>query len=235
MQGARSPLLLVLAIAAAAGVAAREPPPGLAGLVIPAQVPDGPPGCVRVDVARKLALRAAPSTQSPRIGWLAFAPWRDASGECDVVLPHFEASAKAGRRPVPSFESDYDTLALAVLERQGDWLRLDLGGDSGWLHRPPGYRFEAYPDLLVGKLAYAMPAWRGELCASPGSDCRRLEATPEQPLAVHSVSQRGDSAWLEVELTNDPCRGDEPSVLQRGWIRATAERRPTAWFHSRGC
>lgn len=236
MRGARASLL-GLAIAVASAAAAREPPRGLVGLVTPTQVADGPPGCTRVDTKQKRPLYSGPSTQAPRIGWLVFAPWREDSGECEEVQPLFEATTKAGRTPVPSLESDYEVLALAVLRREGDWLQIDLGPGSGagWLQRPPGYRFDPYPALLVGRLAYATPAWRGELCAAPGIECRTLEATAEQPLTVHAVDRRDGAGWLEVELTTDPCRGDAPLVLHRGWIRAAADKAPTAWFHSRGC
>lgn len=236
MRGARA-LLLVLAIAAASAAAAREPPRGLGGLVTPAQEADGPPGCTRVDTKQKLPLYSGPSTQAPRTGWLVFAPWREDSGECDEVQPLFEATAKAGRTPVPSLESDYEVLALAVLGREGDWLQIDLGPGSGpgWLQSPPGYRFDPYPALLVGRLAYATRAWRGELCAAPGTGCRVLETSEQQSLTVHAAEHRDGAAWLDVELTTDPCRGDAPVALHRGWIRAATGDGPTAWFHSRGC
>lgn len=212
------------------------PTPGLVGLVAPAMVADGPPGCLRVDTHEVLSLRSGPGAGHARIGSLQFRPWRDDSGECDEAQPHFVEAGKAGSRPVPTLERGYEEPALLLLERQGDWLRIDLGGSSGWLHRPGGYVVESYPGLLADKLAFATEAWIGELCESPDDRCRRIEPEMAQPIQVLSTRAVGDTQWIEIELTTNPCSDDELMPLGRGWIRSRdAVGRPTAWFHSRGC
>lgn len=212
------------------------PTPGLVGLVAPAVVADGPPGCQRVDTREVLSLRSGPGNEHPRIGSLQFRPWREESGECDEAQPHFIEAGKAGSRPVPTLERGYEEPALLLLEQQGEWLRIDLGASSGWLHRPRTYLVESYPGLLTDKLAFSTEAWTGELCESPGGHCRRVEPSMAQPLRVLSTRSVGEMHWIEVELTSNPC-GDETFVVRdRGWIRShDADGRPAAWFHSRGC
>lgn len=212
------------------------PPPGLVGLVAPAMVADGPPGCRRADTHEVLSLRSGPGKEHARIGSLQFRPWRDDSGECDEAQPHFIAAGTAASRPVPTLERGYEEPALLLLERQDEWVRIDLGGSSGWLHRPRAYLIESYPDLLADKLAFATEAWTGELCESPGGPCRRVEASVEQALQVLSTRTVDESHWIEIELTTNPCGDGTFAPLGRGWIRShDAAGRPTVWFHSRGC
>jgi hypothetical protein len=151
-------------------------------------------------------------------------------------MPVFTPEADKVGRELPSLESSYEEPALLVLEQRGDWLRIDIGDGSGWLQRPPTLRFDAYPKLLAERLAYATPAWSGEICPAPGRECRKIEPAQEQSLRVLGVKKLDGQDWIEVELTSDPCRDVEERVLARGWIRAhAADGRPAAWFHSRGC
>src|SRR5688572_3589114 len=228
-----------LLAALAAPLAAERldgPTPGLIGLVAPAIVADGPTGCLRVDTHEVLSLRSGPGGEHPRIGWLQFRPWRAESGECDEAQPFFIDPGQTGSRPVPTLERGYEEPALLLLAQQGDWLRIDLGGRSGWLRRPGGYTVERYPDLLADKLAFATEAWTGELCESAGGRCRQVVPAMAQSLQMLSTRQVGETHWIEVELTTNPC-GDEKFVpLERGWIRSHDDAgRPAVWFHSRGC
>ena len=214
----------------------QGPPPGLIGLVAPARVADGPTGCLRVDTHEVLSLRAGPGDEHARIGSLQFRPWREDSGECDEAQPHFTDAGKAGSRPVPTLERGYEEPALLLLARQGDWLRIDLGSGSGWLRRPGGYIVESYPELLADKLAYATEAWTGELCESAGGGCRQVTPATAQPVQVLSTRRVGETHWIEVELTGNPCGDDTSPPSGRGWIRShDTAGRPTVWFHSRGC
>jgi len=230
-------LIVVLAAVAAASVAAaRDVPRGLVGLLTPAQVPDGPPGCSRADTREALLLRDMPDSESSAIGTLSFRAIDDAPHECGLPSPFFEPAAATGRQAVPALESSYEEPALVVLEHRGDWYRIDLGEDSGWLGHPASFRFEAYPQLLAERLAYATSSWRGDICSVAGDGCGRIEPSPEQPLRVLGAGEYDGEDWIEVELTTDPCRDVEERVLMRGWIRAqAADGRPAAWFHSRGC
>lgn len=219
-----------------AAAAMPGPPAGLQGLLTPAQEPDGPPDCVRASTRQRLPVFARAASDATQLGWLVFRPWSDDAHECLAVAPVLEIPGKDEPAPVPTLESGYETPALLVLERRGEWQRIRLQEGSGWLLPLAGHRFEAYPALLQEKLAYATPAWSGELCRTPGQDCRRDPPTPEQPLKVLASAEHGGDTWLEVELTTDGCRDGEARVLRRGWLRARAgDGRPAAWFHSRGC
>lgn len=217
------------------GAAATTPPPaGLSGLLTPAQEADGPPGCVRASTRLRVQVFAQPAPDAPTLGWLVFRPWSDDGAECLAVAPVLETAATT--EPVPALESGYETPALLVLERRGDWQRIQLREGSGWLQPPAGHHFEAYPALLSEKLAYATDAWSGELCELPGQDCGNDSAAPGQSLRVLATGEHDGHAWLQVELTTDGCRDGEARVLRRGWLRARADDgRPTAWFHPRGC
>ena len=158
------------------------------------------------------------------------------SGECDEAPPHFVPAGAAASHPVPTLERGYEEPALLLLERRDDWLRIDLGEGSAWLHPPPGYTVEPYPELLADKLAFATDAWTGELCDSAGERCRRVAHAPAQPIQVLSTQTSGKDHWIEVELITDTCTGGDPMRLDHGWIRSHDDSgRPTVWFHSRGC
>ena len=227
--------LLIAIPAPAAAERIDGPPPGLRGLVSPARVAVGPPGCLQVDTRERLTLRSGPGADRPRIGELQFRPWREDSGECDETQPHFLPDGGT-RRPVPTLERGYEEPALLLLGRSGDWLRIALGEGSGWLLRPPGYTVEPYPELLADKLAFATDAWTGRLCDSAGNACRQVTPAPAQPVRVLSLRRSGAGHRIELELTTDPCTDGEPVRLEHGWIRSHHDSgRPTVWFHSRGC
>jgi hypothetical protein len=233
MPGAAAFLAPGLLLFAGATAAESEIPAGLSGLLSPAQVPDGPPGCLRANTRERFAVFAVPDAASARLGWLRFHPWRDAGEDCEAVEARFEDGERT--RLVPTQESGYEVPALPVLEARGDWLRIALGERTGWLRRPAGATYDPYPALLADKLAYATASWNGELCAAPNQSCRDAGRMPEQALRVVAVRGHEGEDWLEVELTSEPCRDAETALLARGWMRARGEGRPAVWFHSRGC
>lgn len=65
------------------------------------------------------------------LGWLVFRPWSDDADECLTVAPVLETPGKDEPAPVPTLESGYETPALLVLERHGDWRRIRLQEGSG--------------------------------------------------------------------------------------------------------
>lgn len=233
----RVALALSCAFAATTAICSEtDPSVALAGLLSPAQVADGPPGCVRAGTERPLALHRTADDRSPRVGSLVWRPWREASGECDAVQAMFEPASGGPARRVPTFESGYEVPALTVLERRGTWFRIDLGPASAWLAMPPEAGWEDYPALLTERLAYSTAAWDGRLCTTPDGECRRRAAGKGQALRVLRTGGTAGAEWMEVELTTGACTGDGPVTLARGWMRARdAGGAPTAWFHSRGC
>lgn len=240
MRAAAAALACLLSALAVAGDVADTGdaalPPGLAGLLVPAQVPSGPPGCLRIDLRDPQPLHAGPGPDAPRVGELAFRPWRDAPGECEAAVAVVLRRGEAGGTRVPLFEAGYDEPALAVTAIRGDWYELALDGRAAWLRRAPGWRVAPYPDLLADTLAYATDAWEGELCASPGEACDAEAAEPGAPLRALSFATRDGQAWIEIEFTTPPCGKEPVRPLRRGWLRAHADDgRPTAWFHPRGC
>jgi hypothetical protein len=212
------------------------PPPGLVALASPPLDGEGPPGCVRPDTRRQYTLRAGPGNAHARIGSLQFRAWGDDAGECNEALPRFTAAGHDVDQPVPTLERGYEEPALPVLAMEKDWLRVSLGEGSGWIRRPGDFVVEDYPALLADKLAYATEAWSGELCDAAGTGCRQLEADEQRTVRVLATRVVDGTAWIEVELTTDPCRDGVDRRLDQGWIRSRdAEGRPTVWFHSRGC
>jgi hypothetical protein len=228
--------LLCCGLAWNSAAAMPGPPAGLQGLLTPAQEADGPPGCVRASTRLRLPVFAQATLHASPLGWLVFQPWAADSADCLAVAPVLETAGSDEPAPVPTLESGYETPALLVLERRGDWHRIQLPHGSGWLQAPAGHRFESYPALLAEKLAYATPAWAGELCRAPGENCSSDAPPPGQPLKVLGSKDHAGETWLEVELTTDGCRDGEARTQDRGWLRARAgDGRPVAWFHSRGC
>src|SRR5688500_7751394 len=111
----RLALALICAIAATPAISSdSDPSVALAGLLSPAQVADGPPGCVRPGTPRPLALPQSDDGTSPGVGSLSWRPWREAAGECDAVQARFEPASGAAASQVPGFESDYEVPALPV-------------------------------------------------------------------------------------------------------------------------
>ena len=50
-------------------------------------------------------------------------------------------------------ELDRDHSALIVYERNGDWLRIELDGRTGWVERSKTAG-RTYPELMAGKISY---------------------------------------------------------------------------------
>lgn len=223
-------------LAAAAGASPLEVPKGLVGVLTPDHVPDGARDCTGPGEHESLLLRVEPASTAPESGTISFPTFTGAPSECGLAYAMFTSVDGATRRGVPQLESSYEEVGLVVLEQRGEWFRIDLGDGSGWASLPASYRFDAYPQMLAERLAFATSSWTGEICSDPGEDCATIEPAQEQPLRVLGVGQFGGQDWVEVELTSNPCRDAEERVLRRGWIRAhAADGRPAAWFHSRGC
>ena len=242
--------LLALAVsallpgAAAAGDAQAAddfvPPPGLIGLLAPPATAHGPAeaGCLRLDARTEHLLFDAPDPTASPAGRLRLDDPGAGTEACLLPQPAFLPPGASQWLPLPHLEMSYEESALAVLARSGDWSRIALPeGRQAWLAPIDGQRYAPLPELLAGSLAYLMPGWDGQLCDTPGDDaCRGLPVDPDQAVTVHGHRDTPQGTWLDVELFDAWCSGNEPRSLARGWIRATGtDARPAVWFHSRGC
>ena len=226
---------IVLAIACEA-MAGDDLPAGLAGLLSPAQVPDGPPDCLRASTKARWPVLAEAGPDSKILGELHFRPWGNETQACEAVEAWFTAVDATEPRLVPLRESGYEVPALMVLEQRGTWHRIVLGNDAGWVQPPGDATYEPYPALLRDKLAFATTAWDSQLCQGPSKDCTVTGSGAEASLNVLAERRHSGETWIEVELVPDPCSGGASTPLARGWMRARDARgQANAWFHSRGC
>jgi len=147
-------------------------------------------------------------------------------------------------------ESGYEIPSLAVFDRQGGWLRIALDDRAtryGWVQERG--QFHALADLLAGnRSTYLMAAWDRTLYESPSSGApalgRRTARTSGKPpnanaevpyRAIGHVFMQG-RLWLHVEILDEVCGGQDPRVIDTGWVPAQSPvGAQWAWFWSRGC
>ena len=147
-------------------------------------------------------------------------------------------------------ESGYEIPAIAIFERQGEWLRIALDNSAtrfGWVKSDD--KFHPLAGLLgASRLTYLTARWNRRLYDAPdakaiaaGGRVARLsvESTHtdfQQPYqAVGTVVVEG-RLWLRVELLDAVCVPQEPRVIDTGWVPAQSARgEQWAWFWSRGC
>lgn len=247
-----------LALALAAGslslacmATEREPrvPAGLVGLLTPAPSAAGGSetqgasvqptnACGQPDADRVYLLRAKPGRESQLVGELRFAPERTGPGlDCQISEAWITLTGTNPVKSLPVLESSYEQVAVPVFETVGDWHRIAIPAGSAWVNgSQDGLQLDAYPALMLERLAYVLDDWDGELCAAPGSQCRRPVLPSETPLSVLATRLVNGEPWLQVEFTNFACGDSANAVLASGWIRAYGrDKRVSAWFYSRGC
>lgn len=217
------------------GIRGFEPPAGLIGLLTPPLVADGPPGCHRIATRTRLAVFDAPGGHGHRLGELRFVPWAESTTDCNSVHPRFTDEAGTPK-PIPEFESGYEENALPVLEHHGDWYRIPLNDGDGWIHAPPGFRYDSLDRLLFHGLTYLTGAWEGRLCDLPDASTCRAFAGTEHDVRVLEARELDGMRWWRIQILTPHCQEGEGVALAGGWIPAYGhERRPTVWFWSRGC
>jgi len=152
-----------------------------------------------------------------------------------------------GENPCLFHESDYEESALAVFEKRviagRAWYRvaIDRGGRRfGWLESAA--HFHTMRSLIASseRLTYLTPAWLRTLYPWAGATVVR-PAKPsrdfriEQPYRPLQWSTVGGVLWVEVELLEGTCLGEE-TVIDRGWVPVRNPfGRLNAWYSSRGC
>lgn len=230
-------------IAPAGAETLSEPPPGTVGLLSVAELTgaDGDP-CAAFTPG-SLALHDAPD-EAPDDGarLLGLRPQTLPDGGCRPLAPQWLAGGEAGRE-IPLMEHGYETVSLIVLDTRAPWYRIALPEGSAWLRADHGH-YRDLVDLYADGLTYLTTAWDGELCDGPDpeaacarADAQRLHREALDAVTVLTWAQMPDGLWLEVELITSPCSTDVQRRLPiRGWLRAHGrDRRPTVWFHPRGC
>jgi len=136
-------------------------------------------------------------------------------------------------------EYAYEEPGAVVLERRGNWFRVRLSSGSAWLESSGPQEFYGLERLFEGSLTYLTRAWDGKVAAAPGSAARLAKVptlAPDQPVRVRRATLDKDGLWFLVDIMSSGCEGEEPTVIDHGWVPAygTAEE-TTIWFYSRGC
>ena len=190
---------------------------------------------------RDVTLYAAPD--GGRAGTIrVVTPWtHQAAGGCEGLDVRVQNLAGTQMRPLPVEEYDYESPAVVVLERKERWFRVRLEAGSAWVHASDRDEFHALEGLLTEGLAHLTRAWDGRLWDRRDAPARKGMLPPEQygpsVRVVRSATAEG-RLWLFIEmLSHSGCDGgDEPRVVDRGWVPAhAASGEPTVWFSSRGC
>ena len=238
---------LVLLLAGIASATHPSPPSGfeasLIGLLEVPLVYDAlehagpkPPTPSRIDA------RTAPSRAAPVVATL----------HRDGITTRDGARCFWQRAPHCRFhEAGYEEPALAVFERrvtramdaEATWYRIAIDADGrrfGWIQSAT--RFLDLTALVVTteRLTYLTPAWRGQLFDRPDAGRSRPAAParapqPERAVRALRPAMVGGRLWIEVELYDGACDGEE-RVVDKGWVPLRdAAGALLVWYWSRGC
>lgn len=137
---------------------------------------------------------------------------------------------------LPVEEFAYEAPGAIVVERRGDWFRIQIPGGSAWVQAGPTRTFHSIETLLVEGLAHVTAHWDGRMYARPGG---RSVPTPAgiETIEVVRVARVGRRRWALVTFIA-PCgsESDLPGPVRRGWIPLEdAAGHSALWFYSRGC
>lgn len=194
---------------------------------------------------KSAGLYDAPTTSAPPIASIHYSVMNrlpDGSN-CDsakLVVRRVDARFD---EDLPTEETGYEIAAAVVYERSGRWFRIALQRGSAWILRQNQDAFEAYPELLMNKLAYIDTGWDGRVWQTPEISTGRPAAgwTPYLaqgiPVQVLATRRLNDNVWIHVRLETNVCGETLAGVTSTtGWIPAYRPAgTPSVWFHSRGC
>ena len=138
-------------------------------------------------------------------------------------------------------EHAYEESSAVVYGLEGGWVLVGLrDGGRAWLRRRLG-EFLPLEPLLRDRLTYLTDAWDGTLrfapdaAATPERIPRRGGDEREPPVRLLGTRMVNGELWLEVEVLDQVCEGDEPRPVAKGWLRAWRDAKPAVWYYSRGC
>jgi hypothetical protein len=171
-------------------------------------------------------------------------PWtREPNGGCFGLTVGVQQGPSARVEPLHTMEHSYEEPGAVVLEKHGSWYRVKLGrgSASAWLESSAADGFYDLPRLFEGRLTYLTQAWDRRVFASPGRRARAAKLPPlsdggNVPIRVRQVSKDARGLWFLIDIMSGDCGGNEPSILDRGWVPAYGKSADTTiWFYSRGC
>lgn len=205
-------------------------PDSLLGPVVPEPVSNGPDSLLGLLALPGLDEQVIPAPVTVRVH----------------ALPS-EGSALIAETSAPDsldqLEVSYETPAMTVWRRNGDWYGVKLkDGRPGWIATPQGATFHSLAELIDDSFTYLAEAWDGklypeaDLLARPVDIPTARDTTGEPVVDVREVRQIDGRLWVRLVLYDQsPCEGDEPKELLEAWVPAWTRAQPTVWFYSRGC
>ena len=210
----------------------------LAGLLsLPEVFGDGP--CDRF-VAEDVPLYASP--EAPSAGAIrVVTPWTfPPEGGCQGLEVHARRSEAETPLPLPVEEFEYESVGAIVLEQRGRWFRVRLADGSAWLRATERDRFHPLERLLKDGLTYLTSDWDRQLSSQPAGRVRKARVAGQAETSVRVIRSTlaNGELWLYVEvMSHSGCEGgDEPRVVDRGWVPAQGPSGlRVIWFYSRGC
>ena len=160
--------------------------------------------------------------------------------ECSGLMVNVHAGESRPVTELPTREHAYEAPAAIVLERRGQWYRVQLAEGSAWLRASARNEYLSLEKLLADRMTYLTDEWDGRLHSSPGAiaDALRPRVPAGRPVRVQAFQRVGNQLWIRVSvMTHSICQSaDAPTVAAEGWLPAySAKGQPTVWFHSRGC
>lgn len=164
-----------------------------------------------------------------------------ANGGCEGLEVATRMRGAVQERPLPTREHDYEAPAAIVLEQRGRWFRLRLETASAWVRASDRDVFHPLERLYEDALPYLTSDWSRQLSPAPGGSGRAARipaATREPSVRIVGSRQSGGRLWFQIEvMSHSVCTaGNEPEVIDRGWVPAHAPSgQPSIWFFSRGC
>ena len=140
-----------------------------------------------------------------------------------------------------TLEHGYEESSATVYGLDGAWMLVGLrDGGRAWLRRDLG-EFLPLEPLLRERLTHLTDAWDGTLRFGPDT-AATLERVPprgdegaDPPVRLLGTRMVQGALWLEVEVLDQVCEGEDPRAVAKGWLRAWRDAKPTVWYYSRGC
>ena len=190
---------------------------------------------------------SVPSIESRLLGMLeVLRPWYvSESSPCESVELVFRWEDTLALQPVRYMEHAYESVGLIVVEARGEWLRIQLASETGWIRDRRADGFHAYQDLVRENLAHLSAGWPGRLWMSPRSsrfielpEAWRSHTADEATVEVVDGQIVDGELWFKIRLDSEYGCGSLEETLPtvEGWIPGFGTSGANSiWFYSRGC